>query len=135
MAYWLMKSEPFVYSYAQLQKDKRSGWDGVRNHQAANNLKAMKVGDIGFFYHSNEGVAIVGTVTIVREAYPDKSDETGKFVMVDVKPLKAAKTPLTLAAIKADPLLKNMQMVKQSRLSVSAVTDKEAQKILKLIGC
>ena len=135
MNYWLMKSEPFKYSYAQLQKDKKTGWDGVRNHLAARNLKTMKKGDIGFFYHSNEGVEIVGTIEIVREAYPDPSDETGKFVMVDVKPLKAAKTPLTLAAIKADPKLKDMQMIKQSRLSVSEVTAAEAKHILKLIGC
>lgn len=135
MAYWLMKSEPFKYSFQQLLKDKKTSWDGVRNHQAANHLRAMKIGDIGFFYHSNEGVEIVGTVEIIRTAYPDPSDETGKFVMVDVKPLQAAKTPLTLAAIKADPLLQNMQMIKQSRLSVSAVTAAEAKKILKLIGC
>lgn len=134
MAYWLMKSEPFKYSFQQLLKDKKTNWDGVRNHQAAANLKAMKVGDIGFFYHSNEGMEIVGTITISKTAHPDPSDETGKFVMVEVKPLKTATAPLTLAAIKADALLKNMQMIRQGRLSVSAVTDAEAKKILKLTG-
>lgn len=134
MQYWLIKSEPFKYSWSQFEKDKRTHWDGVRNYQAANNLRAMKVGDRAFFYHSNEGMEIVGMAEIVRTAYPDPSDETGKFVMVDVKPLQAVKTPLTLAAIKADPKLQEMQLVRQSRLSVAGVTATEAKHICKLTG-
>ena len=88
MHYWLMKSEPGTYSWDQLVKDGRTIWDGVRNHQAAINLKAMKRGDRAFFYHSGEGPAIVGIVEIAKEAYPDPSDEAGRFVMVDVKPLR-----------------------------------------------
>lgn len=134
MQYWLIKSEPFKYSWDQFVKDKRTHWNGVRNYQAANNLKAMKVGDRAFFYHSNEGLDIVGIAEVVKTAYPDPSDETGKFVMVDVKPVQAAQTPLTLAAIKADPKLAEMQLIKQSRLSVSAVTAAEAKHIAKLTG-
>ncbi len=134
MKYWLMKSEPDAYSWQQLVKDKRTNWSGIRSYQAANNLRAMKVGDRAFFYHSNIGKEIVGLMEIVREAYPDDSDATGKFVMVDVKPIQAAKTPLTLAAIKADPKLQDMQLVKLSRLSVATVTTAEAKYITKLIG-
>ena len=122
MAYWLMKSEPSAYSFSELQKDGKSGWEGVRNYQAANNLKAMKKGDRAFFYHSNEGLEIVGIVEITKTAYPDASDKTGKFVTVDIKPVKALKKPVTLATIKADKILKHMALVKQSRLSVSPVT-------------
>ena len=134
MKYWLMKSEPDTYSWDQLVKDKRTNWSGIRSYQAANNLRAMKGGDRAFFYHSNIGKEIVGLMEIVREAYPDDSDATGKFVMVDVKPMQAAETPLTLAAIKADPKLQDMQLVKLSRLSVAAVTTAEAKYIAKLIG-
>ena len=134
MNYWLLKSEPFKYSWQQLQKDKRTHWDGVRNHQAANNMKAMAVGDRAFFYHSNEGMEIVGIAEIARTAYPDPSDATGKFVMVDVKPIEPVKTPLSLAAIKADPKLAEMQFVRQGRLSVSAVTPAEYKHICKLLG-
>ncbi len=125
MNYWLMKSEPSVYSWSQLEKDGKTSWSGVRNHQAANNLKSMKRGDHAFFYHSNEGKEIVGVVEIVKEAYPDPTDKTGKFVMVDVKPLKPLKKPVTLAEIKSHATLKNMALVKQSRLSVSPVTAQE----------
>lgn len=132
--YWLMKSEPFKYSWQQLLRDKRTHWDGVRNHQAANNLKAMQLGDRAFFYHSNEGMEIVGLAEIARTAYPDPSDETGKFVMVDIKPVTSAAAPLTLAAIKADPKLAEMQLLRQSRLSVSSVTAAEFKHICKRLG-
>ena len=134
MKYWLIKSEPSVYSWDQFVRDKKTHWNGVCNHQAANNLKAMQVGDRAFFYHSNEGLEIVGLAEVTRTAYPDPSDATGKFVMVDVKPLTPAQTPLTLAAIKAHATLQDMQLVKQSRLSVSAVTTAEARQIAKLTG-
>jgi predicted RNA-binding protein with PUA-like domain len=125
MAYWLVKSEPFKYSWSQMVADGRTHWDGVRNYQAANNLKAMQVGDLAFFYHSNEGKEIVGVVEIARTAYPDPGDETGRFVMVDVKPVKAVPRPVTLVAIKADPRLADFALVRQSRLSVVPVRDGE----------
>ncbi len=125
MAYWLVKSEPFKYSWDRFVADGRTHWDGVRNHQAANNLKAMRVGDRAFFYHSNEGLEIVGVAEVVREAYPDPSDEAGRFVMVDLKPVCPVKTPVTLRRIKEDPALSGMALVKQSRLSVCPVTDAE----------
>lgn len=134
MAYWLLKSEPSAYSWDRLVKEGRTSWTGVRNHQAANNLKAMKRGDRGFFYHSNEGLAIVGVVEIVREAYPDPGDASGRFVTVDVAPLAAAKTPVTLAAIKATPALGQLGLVRQSRLSVSPVTPQEWRTLAKMAG-
>lgn len=134
MNYWLMKSEPDAYSWEQLLADKKTHWNGVRNYQAANNLKAMAVGDRAFFYHSNVGMEIVGLMEITRTAYLDPSDPKGKFVMVDVKPITSATTPLLLAAIKADPKLAEMQFVKQSRLSVSAVTAAEYKRICSLTG-
>lgn len=132
MAYWLMKSEPSAYSWDQLVKDGRTNWSGVRNYQAANNLKAMKPGDRAFFYHSNEGLAIVGVMEIVKAAYPDPSDKEGRFVMVDVKPLAPLKTPVTLAAIKAETKLKNLALVRQGRLSVSPVNAEEWKLISKM---
>jgi predicted RNA-binding protein with PUA-like domain len=134
MAYWLMKSEPSVYSWANLVKDKRTAWSGVRNFQANNNMKAMKIGDEAFFYHSNEDRAIIGIMKIVKLWYLDPSDETGRFGMVDVAPVRALKKPVTLAEIKQDMLLKNMQFVRQGRLSVSSVTDAEWGRILKNEG-
>jgi predicted RNA-binding protein with PUA-like domain len=134
MAYWLLKSEPSAYSWDRLVKDGRTSWTGVRNHQAANNLKAMQRGDRGFFYHSNEGLAIVGVVEIVREAYPDPGDASGRFVTVDVAPLMAAKTPVSLAAIKATPALAQLGLVRQSRLSVSRVTAQEWRTLAKMAG-
>jgi predicted RNA-binding protein with PUA-like domain len=132
MNYWLMKSEPSAYSWQQMVKDKITSWSGVRNHQAANNLKAIKKGDRAFFYHSNEGKEIVGIVEVVKEAYPDPSDKTGKFVMVDVKPVEPLKKPVTLADIKAHPVLKSMALAKQSRLSVSPVTAEEWKLVTKV---
>ncbi len=121
MAYWLMKSEPAAYSWDDLVADKRTEWDGVRNHQAANNMKAMKVGDHAFFYHSITGKEIVGVMEVVREAYPDPTDEKGRFVMVDVAPVAPVPAPVTLAAIKAEPRLADLALVRQSRLSVVPV--------------
>lgn len=125
MSYWLMKSEPDAWSWDQQVKKGVESWNGVRNHQAAANLKAMKKGDLAFFYHSNIGKEIVGIVEIVREAYPDPTDEKGKFVMVDVKTLKALKKPVPLSSIKVDEKLKSMMLLRQSRLSVQPVTQKE----------
>ena len=132
MAHFLVKSEPVKYPWSQLVKDKRTHWDGVRNHQAAINLKAMKPGDQCFFYHSNEGLEIVGICEVVKAAYPDPSDEAGRFVMVDLKPVKALKHPVTLAAIKAEPRLKDFGLVRQGRLSVVAVSDAQWALILKM---
>lgn len=132
MAYWLMKSEPDAYPWDKLVKDGKGNWDGVRNYQAANNLKAMKNGDKAFFYHSNIGMEIVGIMEITKEAHPDPSDEKKRFVMVAVKPVKALKKTVTLKQIKADAVLKGMALVKQSRLSVSPVTEKEWKRVLEL---
>ncbi len=134
MAYWLMKSEPSAYSWDQLVKDGRTNWSGVRNFQAAINLKAMKPGDRAFFYHSGEGREIVGVAEIVKAAYPDPSDKEGRFVQVDLKPVEPVKTPVTLAAIKAEPKLKEMKLVRQGRLSVSPVTAEEWKLISKMAG-
>ena len=134
MAYWLLKSEPSAYSWDQLVKDKRTNWSGVRNFQAAANLKAMKKGDRAFFYHSGEGKEIVGVAEIVKEAYPDTTDNSGRFVMVDVVPVEPVKTPVSLAAIKATPALKTMPLVRLSRLSVSPVSAEEWRTIAKMAG-
>jgi len=134
MAYWLMKSEPSAYSWEQLVKDKRTNWSGVRNFQAAANLKAMKVGDRAFFYHSNEGLAVVGIAEIAKPAYPDPSDTTGKFVQVDIVPVMPLKGPVTLATINAARKLKELKLVKQGRLSVSPVGAEEWKTICKMGG-
>ncbi|MEI8393553.1 MAG: EVE domain-containing protein [Rhodospirillaceae bacterium] len=134
MAYWLMKSEPFKYSWDRLVSEGRTHWDGVRNFQAANNLKAMKLGERGFFYHSNEGLEIVGVVEIVKEYYPDPSDPVGRFGMVDVRPLLRLTKSVTLKQIKADPVLAEMALLRQSRLSVSPVSDAEWRHICVLGG-
>jgi predicted RNA-binding protein with PUA-like domain len=120
-SHWLLKSEPFKYSWDDLVRDKRTHWDGVRNHQAANNLKAMQVGDQAFFYHSNEGLEIVGVCEIARTWYPDPSDASGRFGMVDVKPVAKLPKPVTLQAIKAEKRLADLALVRQSRLSVVPV--------------
>src|SRR5258708_11844320 len=129
MAHWLVKSEPGVYSWANLVADKRTHWNGVRNFQAANNLKAMKVGDSCFFYHSNEEKAVVGVAEVVKTYYPDPSDATGKFGMVDLKAAKPLKKPVTLAQINADPELADLALVRQSRLSVMPIHAKAWAKI------
>ncbi len=125
MNYWLMKSEPSAYAWAQMVQDKKSDWTGVRNHQACHNMKAMKIGDEIFFYHSNEGREIVGIVKVSKLYRPDPTDESGKFGMVEVTAVRALKKPVTLADIKAHPRLKNMAILRQSRLSVSPVTPEE----------
>ncbi|RJF83231.1 EVE domain-containing protein [Azospirillum cavernae] len=134
MAYWLLKSEPFKYSWDRMLADGRTHWDGVRNHQASNNLKAMQVGDRAFFYHSNEGLAVVGVVEIARTYYPDPSDPAGRFGMVDVQPVKPVVTPVTLKQMKADPELQGMALVRQSRLSVCPVSDAEWAHVCALAG-
>ena len=123
MAYWLMKTEPGAWSWDDQVRDGVAEWDGVRNYQASNNLKAMRVGDRAFFYHSVNEKRIVGIVEIVREYYPDPSDASGRFGMVDVKAVAALNRPVTLADIKADPALADFALVRQSRLSVMPVTD------------
>jgi predicted RNA-binding protein with PUA-like domain len=134
MAHWLLKSEPFKYSWDQLVKDGRTHWDGVRNHQAAINLKAMAVGDTAFFYHSNEGKEIVGVVEIIRTAYPDPSDPAGRFVMVDVAPVKPVKRFVTLAEMKATDVLADLALIRQSRLSVVPVSDEHWAIIMTMAG-
>jgi predicted RNA-binding protein with PUA-like domain len=134
MAYWLIKTEPSSWSWDdQVAKDVE-GWDGVRNYQAANNLRAMKRGDQAFFYHSVKEKSIVGIVEIVCEAYPDPSDAKGKFVQVDVKTVKALKTPVTLNDIKADPRFSELALLKQSRLSVLPIDDASWNAICEMGG-
>ncbi len=132
MAHWLIKSEPSAYSWSQFVKDKKTSWTGVRNAQAAINLKAMKPGDRCFFYHSNEGKEIVGIAEVAKAAYPDPTDKDGKAVTVDVKAVEPVKKPVTLAAIKADPRLKDFGLVRQSRLSVVPVSDAQWALIIKM---
>ena len=134
MAHWLIKSEPTVYSWDQFVKEKRTSWTGVRNAQAAINLKAMKSGDLCFFYHSNEGKDIVGIAKVVKAAYPDPTDKAGKSVTVDVGAVEPVKQPVTLAALKADPAFKEFKLVRQSRLSVVPVSDDHWKRILKMAG-
>lgn len=128
MAHWLYKSEPFKWSWDQQVKAGAKGtfWDGVRNHAAKLNLMRMKAGDRGFFYHSNEGKEIVGIVEVIREAYPDPTAEAGEpWVVVDIKAVKPLKTPVSLEAVKHEPMLAEMALLKLSRLSVQPVTDAE----------
>ncbi|GJL86170.1 MAG: ubiquinol-cytochrome c reductase [Micavibrio sp.] len=134
MAYWLVKSEPFKYSWDEMVNDGTTYWDGVRNYQASNNMKAMKKGDECFFYHSNEGKEIVGIVKVVKEYYPDHTDEKGRFGMVDVKTVKPLKKSVTLKEIKETKSLETMALVRQSRLSVCPVADKEWKTICKMGG-
>jgi len=125
MAYWLFKSEPGAWSWDDQVKKGTEHWNGVRNYQAANNMKAMKVGDLGFFYHSVDEKRIVGIVEVAKEYYPDHTDESGRFGMVDVKAVKPMKRPVTLADIKAEPRLEKLALVRQSRLSVTPIGDDE----------
>ncbi len=135
MKYWLLKSEPDVWSIDQQKKmgNKGAPWDGVRNYQAAKNLKAMKNGDQCFFYHSNIGKQIVGIVEIIKEYYPDKTDQSGRFVAVTVKFLKKLKRPVTLEEIKKNEELSHLSLIKQSRLSVVPI-DSKSWKILNKMG-
>lgn len=133
-SHWLVKSEPDTYSYADLERDGRTTWDGVRNFAAASHLKSMKVGDQVFFYHSQAGKDVVAIAQVDKEAFPDASDPTGKFVAVELTPVRKLKTSVTLAAMKANPALADMPMLRQGRLSVSPVTDAEWAAILKMAG-
>ena len=117
-AHWLIKSEPEKYAYDDLVRDGRTVWDGVRNNQAALYLKAMKVGDQALYYHSRTGLAVVGIASVVREAFLDPSDPAGRFVAVEVAPVRALKTPVTLTEMKANPALAKMAMFRQFRLQV-----------------
>ena len=134
MAHWLIKSEPSVYSYDQLEKDKVTFWDGVRNYAARNHLKAMKKGDLAFFYHSNEGTEIVGIAQVAKEAYQDPSTNEEAWVAVDFKPHKKLKKTVTLAQIKAEKKLANMALVRLGRLSVQPVTDEEWKIVMAMAG-
>ncbi len=134
MAYWLIKSEPSTYSWDQLVKDKQTFWDGVRNYAARNNLKAMKKGDELFFYHSNEGVEIVGIAKVAKEFYQDPTTDDNTWVVIDVKPVRKLKKPVSLAQIKTDKRLADMALVRLGRLSVQPVTEKEWQIVLELAG-
>lgn len=133
MATWLFKSEPEAYSWDRLVKEKRTGWSGVRNYQANNNMKAMKKGDRGFFYHSVSEKQIVGIVEVVNEHHPDPTDQTARFGMVDVKPVAAMPKPVTLEQIKADPRLQDLALIRQSRLSVTPI-DAKSWKIICTLG-
>lgn len=132
MAYWLVKSEPFKYSWDQLVADKKTFWDGVRNYAARNNLRAMKKGDQVFFYHSNEGLEIVGIAKVVKESYQDPTTDEEAWVVVDLAPVKKLKKPVSLAQIKATKALANMAILKLGRLSVTPVTDEEWETVLQL---
>ena len=135
MKYWLLKSEPDVWSIEQQKKagSKGAAWDGVRNYQAAKNLKSMKKGDLCFFYHSNIGKEIVGIVEVIKEYYLDKTDRSGRFVAVTVKFLKKLKKPITLEEIKKNKELSHLSLIKQSRLSVMPI-DSKSWKILNKMG-
>ena len=134
MAYWLVKSEPSVYSWEQLEKDKQTIWDGVRNYAARNHLKAMKKGDEVLFYHSNEGTEIVGIAIVAKEFYPDPTTDEDAWVVVDLKPFKKIKKPVNLAQVKADKRLTNMALVRLGRLSVQPVTDEEWKIVMEMGG-
>ena len=134
MNHWLVKSEPYKYPWDQLVKAKKPFWNGVRNYQASNNLKAMKKGDRVFFYHSNEGLEIVGICEVVKEYYPDHTDESGRFGMVDVAPVMPFKKAVTLAEIKQTPELEDIALIRQSRLSVMPITAPQWKKICAMGG-
>lgn len=132
MNFWLVKQEPSKYSWEEFLKDKTTYWDGVRNYQARNNLAAMKKGDLTFFYHSVVGKEIIGVAKITREAYPDPTTDDDRWVVVDLKPVKTMKVPVTLADIKVHKKLGNLALIKQSRLSVIPVTLAEFKVILQM---
>lgn len=136
MAHWLLKSEPSTWSWDQQVAAGAEGtfWNGVRNHLAKKHLMAMRKGERGFFYHSNEERAIIGIIEIIKEYYPDPTDQTGKFGMVDVTAAKALARPVSLAEIKAEPRLADMVLVNNSRLSVQPVTDAEWAVVMKMAG-
>lgn len=132
MNHWLVKQEPEKYPWTQFVKDKGTYWDGVRNYQARNNLRAMRKGDLVLFYHSVSEKAVVGVAKVTREAYADPTAKEGDWSVVDLKPIKAMATPVTLAQIKAEPKLAGMGLLKQSRLSVSPLSTAEFKRVLQL---
>ena len=132
--HWLVKSEPFKYSWDQFVRDGATYWDGVRNALARNHLRAMQKGDLVFYYHSNEGKEVVGVARVTREHYPDPTSDDERWVVVDLKPVKALKQPVGLAEIKADAALAEIPLVRQSRLSVMPLEKKDFDRILKLGG-
>jgi len=134
MNYWLVKSEPEAYSWAQLVKDGKTAWTGVRSFAARLNLRAMKKGDAVFFYHSVSDKQVVGLARVAGEFYPDATAEEGDWSCVDLEPVRPLKNPVTLAAIKTDARLKEMPLVKQSRLSVTSLTKAQAERLLQLAG-
>lgn len=132
MNYWLIKSEPFKYSWDDLIKDGWTYWDGVRNYAARNNMRDMKKGDTLLYYHSNEGKEIVGIATVKKEAYQDPTTDDDRWSCVDVEPVRKLKNPVTLKQIKADDILQSMEIVKLSRISVSKVTREEFDRVVQL---
>jgi len=132
MAYWLVKSEPSVYSWEQFQKDGKTSWEGVRNYAARNHLKAMKKGDEVFYYHSNEGLSIVGIAKVIKEAYQDPTTDEEAWVTIDLKPVKSLKHPVSMKTIKKEARLKDMALLRISRLSVQPVTEEEWKVVMEL---
>jgi predicted RNA-binding protein with PUA-like domain len=131
MNYWLVKSEPFKYSWEQFLKDGWTYWDGVRNYQARNNLKSMKKGDLVLFYHSNEGMEVVGIAKVIKEFYQDPTTDDERWVVVELEPVETLKKPISLNDIKKDKRLKNIPLVKQGRLSVMPLTKEDFEVIVK----
>ena len=134
MAYWLVKSEPFKYSWDQFIKDKQTFWDGVRNYAARNNLRSMRIGDRVLWYHSNEGLEIVGVAEVIKEHYQDPTTTEEAWVVVDLKPVKKLKNTVSLAQVKAEKRLSQMALIKLGRLSVQPVTEQEWQVVMELAG-
>lgn len=132
MNHWLVKSEPFKYSWEKFNEDGRTFWDGVRNYQARNNLKAMKEGDLVLFYHSNEGKNVVGIAKVVKEFYQDPTTDDANWVVVDLSPVESLKNPVSLEQIKAEPSLVDISLVRQGRLSVMPLKAEEFDKILEM---
>jgi predicted RNA-binding protein with PUA-like domain len=134
MNYWLIKSEPSKYSWAQFVADQETFWDGIRNYAARNNLREMRVGDRALYYHSNEGLEIVGVAEVTREAFQDPTTEDANWVAVNFKPVFELPSPVSLATLKANPDFEKMELIRLSRLSVSKVTPAEYDQILKMGG-
>ena len=134
MTYWLIKSEPSVYSWERFEKEGQTFWDGVRNYAARNNLRAMKKGDLAFWYHSNEGTEVVGIAKVVKEAYQDPTTEDPAWLVVDFKPYKKLKKTVTLAQVKADKRLADMDLVRLGRLSVQTVKEAEWKIVMEMAG-
>ena len=134
MAYWLVKSEPSAYSWDQFVKDKQTFWNGVRNYAARNNLKAMQKGDEVLYYHSNEGLEIVGIAKVIKEAYQDPTTDEVAWVVVDLKPVRKLKKPVSLQQMKGDKRLQNMDLIRLGRLSVQTVKDDEWKVVMELAG-